>query len=436
MDRTRSAIDAASAERHGADARFRAFSEQLAQLDRASAGVAGEIARLERARTAAETARDQAYGALTEIEAELATVSAAPDVSERSQEQRDRLVAATSAVRAEEVEARLAVRTSEERARSLAGRADSLVRAAANERSARMAAAQRREMRERQAAVAQSVAEAADVALARLELSLGRAATEREAAETRRRTTEASLGTVREQVRQLAGELAGLRDSAHRESLARAERRLRVETLETKAMDEFGVTADDLVAEYGPHLPVPPDEEGGQPVPFDRDEQAARASKAEKQLTRLGKINPLALEEFEALQERAAFLSTQLDDIKNTRRDLLLVVDEVDVRVREVFAAAFADTAREFEVVFATLFPGGDGPPDPHQPRRHAHHRHRGGGAPAGQEGQAAVAAVRRGTLVDGDRAAVGDLPGTTRRRSTSWTRSRRPSTTATWAGC
>ncbi|WP_165490494.1 AAA family ATPase, partial [Protofrankia symbiont of Coriaria myrtifolia] len=87
----------------------------------------------------------------------------------------------------------------------------------------------------------------------------------------------------------------------------------------------------------------------------------ARAAAAEKQLNRLGKVNPLALEEFEALQERAAFLSTQLDDIKNTRRDLLLVVAEVDERVREVFRAAFADTAREFETVFATLFPGGEG---------------------------------------------------------------------------
>jgi chromosome segregation protein len=159
----------------------------------------------------------------------------------------------------------------------------------------------------------------------------------------------------------LAAELAAMRDDAHRESLARAERRVRVETLETKALDEHGVAADDLVAEFGPHLPVPPDDPDGTPVPYDRTEQAARAATAEKQLHRLGKVNPLALEEFEALKERAAFLSSQLDDIKKTRQDLLLVVEEVDIRVREVFAAAFADTAREFETVFATLFPGGEG---------------------------------------------------------------------------
>jgi chromosome segregation protein len=124
---------------------------------------------------------------------------------------------------------------------------------------------------------------------------------------------------------------------------------------------EHGIAADDLVAEYGPTLPVPTDEEGGKERPFDRVEQTARLATAEKQLVRLGKINPLALEEFEALQERAAFLSAQLADIKNTRRDLLLVVEEVDSRVREVFAAAFQDTAREFEIVFDTLFPGGEG---------------------------------------------------------------------------
>ncbi len=72
-------------------------------------------------------------------------------------------------------------------------------------------------------------------------------------------------------------------------------------------------------------------------------------------------MNPLALEEFAALEERHAFLSGQLEDLKATRRDLLTVLREVDERIHEVFASAFADTAREFEVVFRALFPGGEG---------------------------------------------------------------------------
>ena len=90
-------------------------------------------------------------------------------------------------------------------------------------------------------------------------------------------------------------------------------------------------------------------------------EQEARAAEAERQLARLGKVNPLALEEYAALQERHQFLATQLDDLRKTRRDLLMVVKEVDDRVQEVFASAYADTAREFEGLFARLFPGGAG---------------------------------------------------------------------------
>jgi chromosome segregation protein len=96
-------------------------------------------------------------------------------------------------------------------------------------------------------------------------------------------------------------------------------------------------------------------------VPYVRADQEARAAEAERQLVRLGKVNPLALEEYAALQERHQFLATQLDDLRKTRRDLLMVVKEVDDRVQEVFASAYADTAREFEGLFARLFPGGAG---------------------------------------------------------------------------
>ena len=97
------------------------------------------------------------------------------------------------------------------------------------------------------------------------------------------------------------------------------------------------------------------------PMPYDRADQQRRAQRAEKDLALLGRVNPLALEEFAALEERYRFLSTQLEDLKNTRRDLLTVVREVDEKILEVFADAYADVAREFAVVFQTLFPGGEG---------------------------------------------------------------------------
>jgi chromosome segregation protein len=97
------------------------------------------------------------------------------------------------------------------------------------------------------------------------------------------------------------------------------------------------------------------------PVPYERPVQEKRAARAERDLALLGKVNPLALEEFAALEERHQFLSTQLEDLKATRRDLMTVVRDVDERIQDVFTAAYTDVAREFEIVFRTLFPGGEG---------------------------------------------------------------------------
>jgi chromosome segregation protein len=98
-----------------------------------------------------------------------------------------------------------------------------------------------------------------------------------------------------------------------------------------------------------------------QPVPFERTMQEKRAAKAEKELALLGKVNPLALEEFAAMEERFKFLSEQLEDVKASRRDLFNIVKDVDERILEVFSSAYEDTAREFEEVFRVLFPGGEG---------------------------------------------------------------------------
>jgi chromosome segregation protein len=163
----------------------------------------------------------------------------------------------------------------------------------------------------------------------------------------------------------------------HRDEVARAEQRLRIEQLETAAVEQYGVDLDALVAEYGPEVLVPPSaadlaragagdteadgREPPEPVPYERAVQEKRAARAARDLALLGKVNPLALEEFAALEERHAFLSTQLEDLKATRRDLLTVIREVDERIHDVFASAFADTAREFEIVFRALFPGGEG---------------------------------------------------------------------------
>ena len=96
-------------------------------------------------------------------------------------------------------------------------------------------------------------------------------------------------------------------------------------------------------------------------VPFDRAEQQARLKRAEREMQQLGRINPLALEEFSALEQRHAYLQEQLDDLLRTRTDLMKIVSDIDNRMQEVFAAAFDDTRAAFHEVFPTLFPGGAG---------------------------------------------------------------------------
>ena len=143
---------------------------------------------------------------------------------------------------------------------------------------------------------------------------------------------------------------------------------LRIEQLEEKVGTEFGLDSQVLVAEYGPNVDVPTfvlDEEGQvistEVIPYRRDQQEKRLASAERSLALLGKINPLALEEFSALEERSKYLADQLEDLKNTRRDLLEIVREVDERVETIFKEAYRDTAKAFAEIFPRLFPGGDG---------------------------------------------------------------------------
>ncbi|GAA4661324.1 hypothetical protein GCM10023197_13630 [Gordonia humi] len=168
-----------------------------------------------------------------------------------------------------------------------------------------------------------------------------------------------------------------LRDAVHRDEIAKAQAALRIEQLEEQILEQFAMAPDDLVAEYGPDVPMPPSdlemreyeiakERGEQvvapvPMPYDRAAQEARAKRAQKDLNALGRVNPLALEEFAALEERYTFLSTQLEDVKQAREDLLDVIADVDARILQVFTDAYADVEKEFTQVFSTLFPGGEG---------------------------------------------------------------------------
>ncbi|HEV2891313.1 MAG TPA: chromosome segregation protein SMC [Frankiaceae bacterium] len=363
LDRLQVDLDRALEQLHESDARMAAVAEQLGLLGSSQRAAQEEADRLERAQQAAEAARASDLEALAALEQRLAEAQAAPLDVEPDTTARDEVATGLAAARGVEVEVRLGVVAAEERVRALGSRADGLERAAQAERASRERLAALRESRARGAIVAAAVAEAATDALRRLDVSLAQAADERGLVEAGRRLHEGELAEVRTKRRELATELEGLTDVAHRDEVARAEQRLRIEALEAKCAEEYGIDPESLVADYGPDNDVPPpgDAEDPTPTPYDRGAVERRAAAADRQLALLGKINPLALEEFSALEERHAYLSNQLEDLKDTRRDLLTVVKEVDDRIHEVFRSAFEDTAREFEHVFQVLFPGGEG---------------------------------------------------------------------------
>ncbi|GGU27254.1 chromosome segregation protein SMC [Streptomyces coeruleorubidus] len=360
--------------RRAADREKSAVAQQLGRLAGQARGAAGEAERSAAAAARAQEALDRALAEVEELAERLAVAEEMPIEEEPDTSVRDRLAADGANARQTEMEARLQVRTHEERVKGLAGRADSLDRAARAEREARARAEQRRARLRHEAAVAEAVGSGARQLLAHVEVSLARADEERTAAEAAKARREQELARARTEGRDLKAELDKLTDSVHRGEVLGAEKRLRIEQLETKALEELGVEPAGLVAEYGPHqlvppsppaegeeLPEDPEHPRNRPRPFVRAEQEKRLKAAERAYQQLGKVNPLALEEFAALEERHQFLSEQLEDLKKTRADLLQVVKEVDERVEQVFTEAYRDTAREFEGVFSRLFPGGEG---------------------------------------------------------------------------
>ncbi|KQN93393.1 chromosome segregation protein SMC [Arthrobacter sp. Leaf69] len=372
--------DAALERLHDSDARLAAVAERLGHLNSVLRSAVGESERLAASLAKAEANIVSEQEALTAVAARLAAAQEAPAEEELSPEHRDALALAASLARSAEMEARLALRSAEEQLTATRNRASSLERAAATERRAREEAAERARRRRLQAKRAAAVSAAVGRVIGFIDVSVELARQERDSAEERKEQMDAELAAVRNSNDALARELAELTDSVHRDELARAQQRLRIEALELRSVEELGLTADQLVADFGPDQPVPvpagesgdkwaalraPVDEDGREIvagkPFVREEQEKRLKRAERDLSALGRVNPLALEEFAALEERHQFLSTQLEDLKSSRKDLLDIIKEVDERVQKVFAEAFEDTAAQFVRIFARLFPGGEG---------------------------------------------------------------------------
>jgi chromosome segregation protein len=363
-------VEAALERLHESDARMAAVAERLGQLGGTVRTGRAETERVERAIATAETALVSDRAEHLALRERLEDASAEPGEQEPSNDERDRLERSAGQARGAETELRLTLRTREERARAMRARAESLEAAARSELEARERAAARRERRKREAAVAEAVRRGSAYAAQWVVRGLAQGTSERADAEHERTGRETALAVVRREITALSDELGDLTNLVHRDEVARTQQRLRIEALQAKALEEHGMDPEVLVEEFGPHQQVPvtadPDAGSGDDdpavtVPFVREVQAKRLRSAERKLSTLGRVNPLALEEFAALEERHQFLNEQLDDLKNSKRDLLDIVREVDERVEKVFTEAYWDTATQFEDVFGRLFPGGEG---------------------------------------------------------------------------
>jgi chromosome segregation protein len=143
-------------------------------------------------------------------------------------------------------------------------------------------------------------------------------------------------------------ELGEVRERTGRLELAETEYRVKLEALVDAVRRELDTDPESAMAVPCPELP-----DGSSPE--------ARVRELERELKIMGAINPLALEEYEELKERAEFLQGQLDDVKSARRDLHKLIRSIDDEIVGVFRAAYADVSSNFEQLFQTLFPGGKG---------------------------------------------------------------------------
>lgn len=343
-----------------------ARAQSAAQAARAEAERAHDVAR--RADEQVTWAREQDVAARARLDG--ADTVGPPESLEDAQARADAASRVAREAREAENEARLGLRTLEEQSRRAASRARSLRQAAAAEREERARYARREAARKTELATASDVEAAARVALEAAERALSQAAAERDRLSERRSQVSQEVSDARRALDRLSAELSEATASAHQGQIAAEQTRLRVEDLQRRALEELSLEPEQLLAEFGPEtlvpmLPLDPDQvekaAAAAPSAYVRAEQERALAKAQKDLEKLGRVNPLALEEHEALASRHKFLVDQVQDLKQSKADLLRIVADVDRLVEEAFASAFAETREQFEHVFGVLFPGGVG---------------------------------------------------------------------------
>jgi chromosome segregation protein len=356
--RTRTSLETLRAH----DAAYAAHAERVNRATVRHEAAAAECERLAKSLAQAEAAVADAEAKAHSADAALTTAQQAPrpilDASAR-----DEVLAALETARDVEMRARLDVETLRERVRAGEAQAAALERRRESERVAAEQAARRAVIRRGQRDAAGAVIAQLPAVLASVDRSVASARVALASAEAERAAQNAELTELRAQEAGVRDRLSAVTEGVHSLELQIHEKRLHVQSLLERVQSELGLDENILISEYGPDHPILPDtgDDEASPTPFDRGHQKRRLQEAERKLGLLGRVNPLALEEFGALEQRHRFLTEQLADLTQTRKDLLTIIAELDERMQTIFAAAFEDTRAAFHEVFPVLFPGGAG---------------------------------------------------------------------------
>ncbi|ROQ41430.1 condensin subunit Smc [Frondihabitans sp. PhB188] len=274
---------------------------------------------------------------------------------------RDGVLAEVENARGVEIEKRIQLETIRERVRAEVSRANELQRQLEEQRAAAEEHARQTVVRQRQMAATTAVLDALPAVLDAVDRSVAEARRVLALREAERSGQNDELAALRRDERALRDRLHTVTESVHGLEMEIYEKKLHLSSLLERAGSELGLVESVLIDEYGPEVPVPGTAEGDEPVAYVRDEQKKRLAAAERTLAQLGRVNPLALEEFAALEQRHKFLTDQLTDLTSTRKDLLTIIDEIDEKMQVIFGSAFDDTREAFNRVFPILFPGGSG---------------------------------------------------------------------------
>ncbi|WP_308536210.1 chromosome segregation protein SMC [uncultured Mobiluncus sp.] len=360
--------DAAAAQLKAQDAAAAAATAAVAAAKAKRGAAQAEVERagkhLEQARAETEKRQAALHEAQETLDASLKAQDTGTDDEPDFSTELQAAMEAVSTAQTAKSDAHIAAHLARQELESLESRAASLQRNIAAEKAAAQAAASRALVRERRRKRSVYVMEQAEAAQRLAHAAAASAQAQRQASTASREQLQTEMETLRAAVDDLSRQRTDLKDASMRDEVALAEVNSKLARLLEQAQQECGLDETTLLTQYGPHNLVPVFDEAGETiehVPFVRVEQVERKAQAQTELKRIGKVNPLALQEHEALVARHKFLADQVADLNKSREDLMNVVAEVDRQVEDVFGKAFADVRAAFTDIFQVLFPGGEG---------------------------------------------------------------------------